>query len=214
MPQLTVNEVCTEYSSPRSEFIEFKALSAGNLGAMRVFILGNSNPSKQTVYEFLPVEVKKGEYIVLHLRTLSEACKNEYGGDLAESGGTDSCDTARDFWIPGSTKLIHKTSIIYVLDQDGNVLTSLMLSEDRDASWQKDYFAEAAEFLFQKGAWSSADGKVCAPKDAVVTAGASATRTICRDETTDSGNTAADWYVTVTSGSTPGKPNNSKRYQS
>ena len=216
MPELVINEICTEYSRSntaiRTEFIEFKTLSAGNLGAMRVFILGNTNAARLTVYEFSPVEVGKGEYITLHLRTLEAGCKDEYGSNLAESGGTNSSPTGRDFWFPGNAKLLHKTGIVYVLDQDDNVLASIMMSEKPDSWWAKDYMADAAEFLFKQGAWVSLEGKICSPADAVITTGTTATRTICRDETLENTNTATDWYITATSSLTPGKPNNPKRY--
>jgi hypothetical protein len=216
MPKLVINEICTEYSNAaagkKEEFIEFKMKSAGNLGAMRIVINGNSNAAKKTVYEFLPVEVKKDEYMVLHLRTFDESSKDEYTNALDESVGLLASPTARDFWMPGNTKLMHKIAMIYVLDQDDKVIDAVILSENPDNWWTKDYFAETAEFLFNKGSWKSADGGVCGPKDAASSKGTTNTRTICRDETVENSGTAKDWYVTVTSGATPGKPNNSKRY--
>jgi hypothetical protein len=212
MPRLVVNEIRTENTKPKCEFIEFKTLTAGNLGGMRVFIHGNTNAAKQTVYEFLPVEVKKDEYIVLNLRTPEEDCRDEYGEDLAESGGTNATPNSRDFWIPGNTKLIHReAAAVYALDQDDNALAAVMISGNAASWWAKDYLAEAAEFLFKQGAWKSADGKICGPADAVSTANTTTTRTMSRDETMENTNTAADWYVTASSGATPGKPNNLKR---
>jgi len=210
MPTLVINEVRTENSKPKAEFVELKMKTAGNLGAMRLFIVSNSkNP---LVYEFSPVEVKKDEYVVLHLRTTEENCANEYGDDLNESGGTDSSTTARDFWYWENKELLRKTDVIYLLDQDNRVLDALMFSEKPDAWWGKDYFAEAAEFLYSQGAWKSADGKVCGPDGALNSTGVTATRTICRDETVEDTNTAADWYIVYTSSATPGKPNNSRRW--
>ena len=215
MPSLIINEVCTEYSNPRTEFIEFKTLTAGNLGGMRVFIHGNTNAARETVYEFLPVEVKAGEYIVLHLRTVEATTKDEYGEDLAESGGRNASPTARDFWIPGNSKLVHRAATaIYVLNQDDMVLDAIMISETADPWWTKDYFAEAAEFLFSQGAWKTMDEKIAGPADAIRSTGSTNTRTICRNETVENSKTAADWYVTVTSGLSPGRPNNPNRFAS
>jgi len=203
MPSLVINEICTEYSNPRTEFIEFKMRSAGNLGGMRVFIVGNSNASRETIYEFSPAEVKNGEYVVLHLRTVEDSCKDEYGSNLSESGGRNASPTARDIWVPGNTKLIHKTSIVYVLDQDDKVLGAVMLSENPTSVWPKDYFAQTVDFLLEKGAWIG---------DAFSTTGTTNTRTINRDETRANTNTAADWYITATSSATPGTLNNPKRF--
>jgi len=214
MPSLIINELCTEYSNPKTEFIELKMLSAGNLGALRVIILGNSNASKQTIYEFKPVEVKKNDYVVLHLRTVEENCIDEYGVRLDESGGKNASSTARDFWIPGNTKRMHKeATVVYVLDQDDKVLNAVMISNQPLNWWGKDYFAEAAEFLFTQGAWKSRDGQIPGPIDAVNTTGTTNTRTINRDETVTNTNTQADWYITATSSATPGGVNNPKRHQ-
>jgi len=210
IPPLVINELRTENSKPKAEFIEFKMMSDGNLGAVRVFIASNSK--EPMVYEFLPVEVKNGEYVVLHLRTTEEGCVDEYGSDLTASRGTNSSTTARDFWAPGNVKLLRKTDAVYLLDQDDRVLDAVMLSENQDAWWSKDYFAEAADFLFSQGAWKTTDGRVCGPQDSVISAGTTNTRTICRNEKTDNSNTAADWYITATSSATPGGANSEKRY--
>ena len=211
LPSLLINELKTEYSKSLGEFIEFKALEAGNLGALRVFIAGNFKAP--LVYEFPSVEVLKGEYITLHLRTTNVSNCDELGSNLGESGGEDSSPTGRDLWIPGSAKLLHKTDAVYLLDQDDSVVDAVMLSENTDTWWKKDYFAETAEFLYNAGAWKSQDNKICDPSKAVQSAGTTATRTICRDESLviNSG-TSADWYITATSSATPGKPNSVKRF--
>jgi hypothetical protein len=217
MPKLVINELCTEYASvtagKKEEFIELKMKSGGNLGAMRVFILGNTNATKRTIYEFMPVEVEEGDYVTLHLRTYNEASKNETGGIKDESVGLNSSPLAWDFWMPGSSKLMHKAATaVYVLDQDDRVLDAVMICETAGSWWGQDYFAEAAEFLFKQGAWKSPDGKIAGPVDSVSSAGATNTRTICRNETGEDTDTAADWYITATSSATPGKPNSEKRF--
>ena len=209
IPPMLINELRTENSKPRYEFIEFKTLEAGNLGALRLFIVGNYK--EPMVYEFPPIESSADEYITLHLRTTEENCRDELGDNLAESGGTEAEPTARDLWIPDSTKLLHKTDVVYLLDQDDKVVDAVMLSESADLWWNKEYFAEAADFLFKAG-WKSPDGNICSPADAVRSTGTTATRTICRDETGENTRTAADWYIAATSCSSAGKPNNPKRY--
>jgi len=208
VPKLQINELRTEFSRPRVEFIEFKILSEGNLGALRVFAAGNgANPM---IYQFRPIEVNAGEYVVLHLRTLDESLSvSEYGACLEESGGTDSSPTARDIWIPGSLKLLRKTDAVYVMDQDDNVLDAVMLSETPDIAWARSFLAEAAKFLFDKGAWKSPSGEICRPIDAVDSSSirTSATRSISRDEAAENVRNATNWYVTAIGNATPGLPN-------
>ena len=210
-PELLINELRTEFAGTDliSEFIEFKILKSGNLDGLKVFIA--SNFGAPFVYEFLPVEVKEGEYVVLHLRTLEESSVDEYGDDITISGGRDSSATARDIWVPGSTKYLRKTDAVYVLDKDDRVLTAVMIVEHPNQPWPRDNFAETAEFLFSQGAWKSVDGGIGSPADAVISTRTTNTRTINRDETVENTNTAADWYITVTSGASPGRQNNPNR---
>jgi hypothetical protein len=219
MPSFIITELRTEYTKAdnksgtkyNSEFVEFKTLSAGNLGALRLFIAGNTK--QPLIMEFPPVEVASGEYIVIHLRTYEEGAQDELGENLDLSGGTDAGDTARDFWIPGKTKLLHKTDAVYFLDQDDKAVDAVMLSEKPDV-WSKEQFMEAANFLHSQGAWFALNGapKIPGPQDAAATGTATTTRTICRDEDAADTNKAGDWYVTVTSGATPGARNNPGRY--
>jgi hypothetical protein len=218
MPQLIINELRTEYSGstspPRSEFVELKTQGTGNLGGLRLFITGNYK--KPLVFEFPSADVATGEYIVLHLRTLGSdaGVANETGDNLGLSGGADAKPSARDFWIPGTDKLLHKTDVVYLLDQDDRVIDAVMLSENPDSWWAKDYFVEAADMLYQQDAWVSADGEIPSPVDAALTTNikTSVTRSVSRDETNPDSDTQADWYITVTSGATPGVANNPNRF--
>jgi len=214
MPSLFFNELRTENSKPKAEFVEFVSQGAGNLGGMRLFIAGHSLTTP--VYEFAPTEVKTGEYIVLHLRTTEEGCQDETGADLALSLGTDSQNDARDLWVPGNSKLLHKTDALWLMDQDDKIIDAILLSESSDGKWN-DKIAEAASLLGRKKAWLPSNGDVAewspGPSDAVISAGTTSTRTICRDnETLASRPCAGNWYITATSSATPGKPNSSKRY--
>jgi len=219
MPVIIFNELRTEYTRPRVEFVEFLVLEAGNLGAMKLFIAGHS--LSKPLYEFSPVEVGAGEYIVLHLRTIDEGCVDETGPDLALSAGTDAQDTARDFWIPGSAKLLHKTSALWLMDQDDRIIDAVLLCEN-STEWGKNNSKAAAEFLGQNGGWLPPDGEnegidgeggwIPGPAAAVNTTGTTATRTICRDESIPAGPRKNNWYITATSSDTAGKPNNPKRY--
>ena len=218
MPALVFNELRTEYStnpSLRVEFVEFLALRPGNIGALRLFIASNS--LSIPVYEFPQAEVKVGERIVLHLRSVEEGLVDETGEDLGLSGGTDAQSDARDFWIPGSKKLLRRTDAIWIMDQDDQIIDAVLLSETGGSQWNNAKIAEAAEFLAKKKAWlpnSGAAGEkwIPSPADAVLTARTTVTRTICRDEEIPPGPHASNWYLTDTGCATPGNPNNPKRF--
>jgi hypothetical protein len=221
LPRMLVNEVRTEYSkttnskgvsSYKVEFVELKTLDAGNLGALRLFIAGNS--VEKPTFEFPPAEVSTGEYIVVHLRSCEDGLVNEVEDDLTLSQGTEAAADARDFWVAGTDKLLHKTDAIYLLDQDDKVLDAVMLSEGADV-WAKKtgFIIPAADLLGGQGAWLKTGGSgLPTHADAVASGTTANTRTICRDEDIPDSNTAADWYITAASNATPGKPNSAVRY--
>jgi hypothetical protein len=78
-------------------------------------------------------------------------------------------------------------------------------------SWKnRTYLFEAAEFLLEQDAWYFAEGQVRGAPDAVDCSSITATKSVSRDESRANTRSADDWYVTATSGTTPGLPN-SKR---
>ncbi|MDR2702409.1 MAG: hypothetical protein LBB72_08260 [Spirochaetaceae bacterium] len=201
MPELLINEVRAAYSKPKAEFVEIVTLKAGNLGGMCLFA---AYESEEPIFEFPPVEVKKGEYIVVHTRSIEEGLVDETGTNLAQSRGTDASPTARDFWVPG-TQILHSTNAIYLTDQDGKILNGVTLFGQK-SKWTE-RVAAAAQLMAEQKAWKGAN-----PEDAANSDGNTATRTICRAAGTNT-NSAANWYITATSGATPGGANNPKRYQ-
>jgi hypothetical protein len=212
IPAVQITELRTEYANPKAEFVEIKTLSAGNLGALRLFIAGAG--MDEPVFEFPPAEVASGEYLVVHLRTLDPASVDETGANLALSGGTEALPDVRDFWAPESVKRLRKTDAALLLDQEDRILDGALLAENPDSSWAKEDLERAAKLLAAQGAWHSAAGSLSlSPQDAIPTKGTTATRTICRDETAEDTDTASDWHIVATSQASPGKPNSDKRYE-
>jgi hypothetical protein len=209
IPKMEINELRTEYSGSvfRSEFIEFKVKSAGDLDGLKLFIMWNVKTPY--IFDFPAVDVKLGEYIVFHLRTLENNCVDELGEDLSESAGTDSCPTARDLWFSGSAKWLHKTDIVYLQDANGSILDAVILNENPGETWSLGHFAEIAEDLYNRGAWKSADGQLPGPFDAVDTSPikSSKTKSISRYEGKENTHTANDWHITGNGEVTPGQPN-------
>jgi hypothetical protein len=216
MPAMVFNELRLDNNNPRVEFIEFIALKAGNLGALRLFIAHQSLTTP--VYEFPSVEVKAGEYIVLHLRTVEEGCVDELGSDLSLSAGRDSHPNARDLWIPGNRKIIHTPNGFWLLDQDDKIIDALLVSENPVTDANNRTFIAAAEFLGLNNAWLPPSGDrpypgwIPGPADAASTRGTTNTRTLCRDQSIPPDRRSVNWYVTVTSGNTPGFENNPRRH--
>jgi hypothetical protein len=212
MPSLVITEVRTEYSKPKVEFVELRALSAGNLGGLRMYI----NTPDAPFYEFPPALVAAGEYLVIHLRSLDPESVDETTADLAASPYTKDNEAqidARDFWIPGAVKHLNKRAgAVFLTDQDDRILDAILFSEAPDPWWKDDALAQAAELLEGQGAWSGPAGGIPGPAEAVSSRDTTATRTICRDESLPDSHGAGDWYITAASNATPGKPNSTRRY--
>lgn len=209
IPSLLITELRTEYSKPRAEYIEIKALSAGNLGALAVH--NTASGTEFPLFTFPSCEVEAGEYIVLHLRTMEEGWVQERGA-LDESTGRDACDEARDFWIEGTEKLVRKNDFIALVDQDGAIVDALLVCEYEDGEWKQEVLGEGALWLGENDAWHGGEGLLL-PHDAVQSGTATLTRTINRDESREDSNRADDWYVCGTSGASPGRPNSDVRYE-
>jgi hypothetical protein len=211
IPEIEINELRTQYDSSkkRVEFIEFKAKSAGNLDGLQLYIMWDAK--KPFVYDFPAVDVKLGEYVVVHLRTLENACVNELGEDLSESAGTDASPTARDLWVPTKDRLLHETDIVYLKDANGRIMDAIILNEKPGEIWDKNraHFAQIAEELYNKGAWESVNWQRPGLLDAVDTSTikTAATKSISRYEGKENTHTTRDWYITNTGGVTPGLPN-------
>jgi hypothetical protein len=212
MPKLRITEIRTEYSKPKVEFIEFQALSSGQLGALR--LISSDRGFSAPLYEFPRAEVAEGEYIVVHLRTLDPAAVDECGRDRGESAGTEASPSARDFWVPGTEKKIRKTDGIALVDQDGRALDAVLLSESQNGAWIKPEVSKIAQLFFEKDYWKGQEegSGGLLPSDSVSSAGTTTTRTVCRDETSGDSDTAAEWYISATGGATPGGPNKTGRY--
>ncbi|MGL4987156.1 MAG: hypothetical protein ACRC5H_08500 [Treponemataceae bacterium] len=202
IPALIINEVRTETSKLKVEFIELLALSDGNLSGINIFSAHGADKSR---YEFPAVDVRKGEYIVLHLRSIEEGIVDEVNA-MDESAGTDALPTARDFWKEGNSKLISKTDVLLLEDRkDGKLIDALLLSSESNEAWPKELHETMAKRAFEEGIWS--DGWDIS--QTIVSDFATNTRTISR-QSREGMNGKDKWITVATSNATPGKENSSK----
>ena len=167
-PKLVVNEIRTEYSKPKVEYIELFVKGAGQLGGLSV--VSTAAGFSEPILVFPPVEVSSGDFIVVHLRSIEDGLVDEIGA-LDASSGTEASPTARDFWAPGAEKRVRKTDVVAVLDTDGNPLDGVAFTETPGTDWKNEELRTAADFLVGKGAWSG---------DAALSVGCTATRTLGR----------------------------------
>lgn len=206
-PPLRISEVQTGKNSsktkPHRDFIELQAMAQGNIGGEE---LAWASSVKEATYRFPPVEVRTGDYIVLHLAPegLPEEI-DERDGDLSASGGVDATSTGCDLWC----------ATMALPDESGAVSVSLRpgqspndglfyAADDKSGALPEDKLGAIVAELVLAGAWTAA-GEKSAWEDALRWK-ASSSKSICRRE----GSTAAghsSWYLCASSAQTPGSPN-------
>lgn len=178
--RLILSEISSKHQSSKevykkAEFVELYVLSGGNTAGIEI-VSGSDGEEKK--YQFEPVDVKTGEYITVHFRTVDEGeCVNETGENLALSTGNGSSDTARDLWVEGKETRISDNDVIVLRDVcRGKILDAVLFSSSEKNSW---YYAEQktlSQEAFESGVWKGGSGvEYAASAD-----GITAVRTLCR----------------------------------
>lgn len=155
VPGLFINEIRTDYSKPKAEFIEFRSLSDGNLSGVTVEI---ASAEEEGIYIFPPVEIQKGDYITLHLIKLTETEGALIEDDLLSktSGycGTDTNENAWDFWVETDKKLLRKSDVIILYEtKEGKIIDGAVMTEGNISQWKSEILANKALCLVNSGIW-------------------------------------------------------------
>jgi hypothetical protein len=204
-PKLRIQEIRTDYSKPKVEFVELVALTAGNLSGVEIVNAGNAaRPS----WEFPAVEVKAGDIIVYHLRSVEEGLVNETGA-ADGSGGVDARPGARDFWDTQAKAPLKDTNVILVrARRGGEILDAVLMAAPGVTDWPSGGaaaggIAVAARTACEAGAWKGEPTVA----NAVSSEGMTVTRTLGRNPGAADTDSAADWKLCAKGKSTPGAAN-------
>lgn len=124
----------TEKDMYKNEFIEFVALSDGNLSGIDLFSVYDG---EDRIFNFPAVEVKKGEVFLVHFRNKGNGCYNEDSDNLSLATAPYSKNGVRDFWIDNpDTALGNKTDVILLRNTaNGKILDALVYSESKYEDW-------------------------------------------------------------------------------
>lgn len=169
IPQVIMTEAQIKYTKAvlktgtvyRSEFIELLALTDGNLAGIE-FVSASDGETK--VYCMPPVEVKRGQIFILHLRTAGEGCIDESG--TGEQGIVDfnaafaeySASGVMDLWSDNTVARLNDSADVLFLRNsvDGSIIDALMYATDDITEW-KPAIAEYASMVEQAGIYDSED---------------------------------------------------------
>lgn len=152
IPRMIITELQLKYGKGsqngntiyRGEFVEFLALEEGNLAGL-VLQSASDGPSKD--YEFPAIDVKKGEILLVHLRSVGEGCVNEITDDLDAAEAPHSAEGIRDLWSENtSARLNDKTDVVILRDTVNNqVLDAVMYCSSDTSEWNANTGAFALE---------------------------------------------------------------------
>jgi hypothetical protein len=226
--RLLLSEIRTKHSTSsgeikKSEYAELYVLEEGCTAGLEI-ISGSDGESKK--YVFPAVDVKKGEYIVVHFRqTYGGSCTDETGDNLELSTAADS-SSARDLWVNNTESRISESDVIVLRDScRDKIIDAVLYSVSGKTDWYYSFQKVLASVVFESGIWE--EGFL--PENAAVSDGLSLTRTMSRlnageiiksyNAGTENGSFAqndlikvhaGDWAVV--SGATPGAENSKVVY--
>lgn len=218
------SEVRSGYSKPKVEYIELYVHTGGNMAGI---VLSAAN--KDFEYVFPSLEVAAGEYLVLHMRSLEQESGHvdELDGNLNASTASDSCENARDLWVPLTGKIVGNSDVLVLRERtNGKMMDALLYAHPEISETIKKKTLPVAQLAVDSGAWQgSAEIDGWAFSDGLTNS--STTRSLSRQNIAQIQQAAEnglelpvaskeDWLVTMKVGQelgiTPGLPNSSNRY--
>ncbi|MCR5217156.1 hypothetical protein [Treponema sp.] len=162
---LALSEVRNAYGSVKqdgssihkTEFAEVYVLKEGNLSGLELYSLCDGEEKK---YSFPPIDVKKGEYITVHMRKPEkstscpfdeEGALDELKEDLTLATRIDSNSGARDLWFD-NTKAVFADSDIIMIRDSNKIYDCLYYSKSTFEGFEGDKKILADKIL-SEGIW-------------------------------------------------------------
>lgn len=152
LARLEITKVYAAASPAKSnyEYVEFHALSDGNLFGLELF---SANDGEAKSFKFPDVSVKKDEMIVVHLRKgTGEGFESETGDDLNLSTAKFS-SAARDLWHNGSGAALGDSDALLLRKRKSGGLVDAVFYVCNDASKWTDEMTAAAQDALDAGLW-------------------------------------------------------------
>ena len=211
VPSLVLNEFITRGSDMHPDVVEIAVLTSGNMGGV---VLYNGTPGNfDALLVFPSFPTSAGDFVLVHFKPTGTEGEVDELLDKSRARGAGASDTAFDFWIPRGKGLPGNNGVLSLYERPGGKILDGVLYSNRVSDSDESYrgfgsvgmLARAEELVRDKG-WITAAEKVC-PEDAVNPDGSTATRSLSRSSGSVDTDSAADWHITPTRGSTFGTGN-------
>ncbi len=153
--RLILSEIRPGASKAKVEYVELVSLCDGNTSGLSI-VSGNYGLEKK--FDFPPIEVKKGEYITVHMKTYADEAEmstNEVENDLSQATATDSSSSARDLWNPLTKRCLTIKDVLAVTDGQGNIIDAILYSQSGEGrEWKTDLQSSLASRSIEIGLWT------------------------------------------------------------
>ena len=216
IPELMLNEITTQGSSSNPDKVEIKVLGEGNTAGVCLYEGVDTSWTYRKV--FPAIEVSAGEYIVVHFKPEGVSEEVDETEDPYACTAEESVPGAWDLWVEGGGGISGNNGVIAVYRSNTGDPVDGFLYSNRTSSSDENYRGfgstralERADRLFEQGQWEAAD-RLVAPEDAVDPEDSTATRSMCRMPGGPDTDSAEDWHIVPTSGSTFGTENVTEVY--
>lgn len=163
IPKLILTEIMDEtrrYTKSKIEhkiyeFIEFYALTDGNLSGLKIY---SCNDGESKVFDFPGIDVNAGDFITVHYRKNSldgELCIDEITGDKALCQAEGASNQSWDFYLDNTEARFGASQDIVFLENsnNGKILQAILYSKTGKTDWTKDIFKETHKRCIQDGVW-------------------------------------------------------------
>ena len=211
VPRLLINELTPRGSGNHPDLAEVRVMTDGDMGGVVLFIGTPDSFDARMVFPSFPV--KKGAFILVHLKPAGIAAEVDETRSLTESGGFDASPTAYDFWLPDGKGISGTNGVLSLYERPGGACLDAILYSNRTSQYDKNYggfgSTEAlarAEQVVKDGGWKAAGARV-SPEDAVSPEGSTGTRSLCRSSTSGDTDGPEDWHIVPTRKATFGAVN-------
>lgn len=204
-PAVRISELQTGKNSsktnPHRDYIELEVLEDGNVGGAELVW---ASSVKTMSYRFPGIEVKRGDYLVLHLAPEGiEAEIDECGADTGLSGGIDATASGRDLWSSAGGLPDENGAVGLRKRPGGSFVEGCVYADDtKTGPIGNNKLSDLVAELASSGAWPIG-GAEPTWTDAFAWH-PSSSRSICRCSDASG---KESWYVTASSGQSPGAAN-------
>ncbi len=216
LPMMVINEFTTQGSTSNPDRVEIRIGSDGNTAGAVIYEGSDLDWDQRKI--FPPINVKKGDFIIVHFKSSGDPEETDELTDMNESGGTKPAADAWDIWLEDGDGLSGNNGTIMLFTAPfGNLMDGLLYSnrtsesDDKYRGFGSTKVMNRADRLTELGGWVIKE-ELIRPEDGINPEDSTATRSMCRSSFSGDSDGKEDWHIVPTSTSTFGEVNSDLIY--